>query len=361
MKIVHIITSLGTGGAEKLIVDLLPLLKHDGMDVSLVVMNPERTPFYLLLEKTGISIINMKWLKSYYNPLYILKFLGIMRKFDIVHVHLTAPLLFAAISKIFCSVPLCVTEHSTYNRRRRYFFLRKFDKWVYNQCDVIACISEATRVSLIDYLGGTKSNIITIENGIDIKRYSSAKPIIYKEQSLRCILVMVGGLREEKDQDTLIKALSLLPRNAFELWIVGDGPRRNELEKLTSQLQLDDEIKFWGNRFDVPELLKTSDIVIMSSHWEGFGLAALEGMAAGKPLIASDVNGLSSIVNNYGLLFNPGEVSDLANKILRLYTDKNLYDSIALKCVNRSLDFDISMTKEKYEEMYNELCCHHTS
>lgn len=113
---------------------------------------------------------------------------------------------------------------------------------------------------------------------------------------------------------------------------------------------------FLGLRSDVPRLLKSADIVVMSSHWEGFGLAAVEGMAACKPVVASNVPGLAEIVNGYGFLFDEGDVQKLREIIKKLFCDKPLYDEVAYKCLKRALDFDIEKMLQEYWEVYTVLC-----
>ena len=76
----------------------------------------------------------------------------------------------------------------------------------------------------------------------------------------------------------------LLPQNQFLLWLIGDGELFDEVSTYAAKSPVHENIRFWGNRSDVPILLRTSDIIVMSSHWEGFGLAAVEGMAAKKPV-----------------------------------------------------------------------------
>ena len=119
MKILHVITTLYTGGAEKLMVDLLPRMKQAGHKVELCVFDGTRTPFFEQLEKNGIRIHWFHKGGSVYNPLNIYRLWRLMRKgWDIVHTHNTAPQLFAAFGEVLCSVVLVTTENTTSNRRR---------------------------------------------------------------------------------------------------------------------------------------------------------------------------------------------------------------------------------------------------
>jgi glycosyltransferase involved in cell wall biosynthesis len=108
-------------------------------------------------------------------------------------------------------------------------------------------------------------------------------------------------------------------------------------------------------RDDVYSILKASDIVVMASHFEGFGLAAVEGMAAGKPIVASNVDGLRDVVANAGILFRPKDEVELASCLLKLKKDKNYYYMIADKCKQRSLYFSSEKMSESYLQLYNKL------
>ena len=106
---------------------------------------------------------------------------------------------------------------------------------------------------------------------------------------------------------------------------------------------------------DVPQLLKTADIVVLSSKFEGMSLSSIEGMASGKPFIASDVPGLSEIVKGAGILFPLGDEKKLAAEILRLANDSAYYGKIATQCFNRAKEFDISNMVNKHIALYQEL------
>ena len=104
MRILHVITTLETGGAEKLMVDVLPRLKQLGHDVDLAVLKWRHTPFYEQLEAAGVRIIGFSQRESVYSPLHIFRLWRLMRHYDIVHSHNFASQLFAAIASVVCSV-----------------------------------------------------------------------------------------------------------------------------------------------------------------------------------------------------------------------------------------------------------------
>ena len=164
---------------------------------------------------------------------------------------------------------------------------------------------------------------------------------------------MVAGFREQKDHETVIRAIKLLPAE-YKLLLVGDGVRRTTIEEYISSLQLNDRVKLLGVRTDVYSLIKMSDFSVLSSHWEGFGLAAAEAMACGVPTIASNVDGLSSVVENGGILFEKGNIDDLKNKILMLENDE-VYKHYSKLGIEKAKQYDIKLMINKLQDLYKVL------
>ena len=162
---------------------------------------------------------------------------------------------------------------------------------------------------------------------------------------------MVAGFRYQKDQETLIRAFNILPED-YELWLIGDGERRSIIEQCIKDNKLEDHVLLLGIRSDIPSLLKSVDVVVQSSHWEGFGLAAVEGMAAGKPVIASDVDGLAQVVEGAGILFPLGDEKKLADIIKQLIEEQTYYQQVAARCWERAQMFDIQKMVDAYNEVY---------
>lgn len=352
MKIIHVITSLRTGGAEKLMVDLLPRLRDLGNNVELLLFDGTRTPFYDELKKKGIRIHHLAIGGNVYNPLNIFRLKKYLNDYDIIHTHNTACQYFVPLAKTLyrAKCKLFTTEHSTNNRRRQYKLFKYLDKFIYSRYKFTISISEKATNSLSHFVG-YKDNIITIENGVNISKFQKLNvPNFYNNEK---IATMVAGFREAKDQDTLIKTLSLLPQE-YKLWLVGDGERRLVLENLVAELNLSDRVKFWGIRSDIPQILEKSHIVVLSSHWEGLSLSSVEGMASGRPFIASDVDGLREVVGGYGILFPHQDAKTLAKEIKSLCENRDKYNQVALACQERAKRYDIKKMAEKYNQRYHE-------
>lgn len=356
MRILHVITSLRTGGAEKLMVDLLPRLKMHGHEVDLLLFDGTATPFRRAAEEAGIKVMDLGCGGSVYSPLRLIRLFPYLRKYDIVHTHNTACQLFAAVSSLVANPVLFTTEHNTSNRRRAWKWYNAIDRWMYSCYRKVICISDKTEANLRNSIDSPDKKIVTINNGIDVNNYASAVPSdLYKEKfGCSTALMQVAGFRHQKDQDTVIHTLTHLPESTH-LYLVGDGERRPQLEQLIAELNLEKRVHLLGIRSDVASLLAAADIVIMSSHWEGFGLAAVEGMATGRPVIASDVDGLREVVEGAGVLFPHGDSEALANEILRLENDPELYAAVAGRCRDRARLYDISTMADSYARLYDSI------
>ena len=139
------------------------------------------------------------------------------------------------------------------------------------------------------------------------------------------------------------------------LLLVGEGPLKEKNQNLAKEIGVEDRVHFLGFRNDVPRILRTVDIVVLSSHWEGFGLAAVEGMAAGKPVVASDVPGLRDIVQGAGMLFLKENSAELADKIKKLFQEEDEYNKVVKRCIARAGSLSIKRMLERYINVYKEL------
>ena len=350
MKILHVITSLRTGGAEKLMVDLLPRLRDLGNDVELLLFDGTRTPFYEELENMRIKIHHLAIEGNVYNPLNTFRLREYLKNYDIIHTHNTACQYFVPLAKILsrAKCKLFTTEHNTFNRRRTIFGWKYIDRFIYSQYKTIISISEKATDNLIAFIGN-KYKIRTIENGIDLSKFKFLSPVNFNSKDK--IITMIAGFRKQKDQDTLIKAISLLPQE-YRLWLVGDGERRTILEDLVTELYLGNRVKFLGIQSDIPQILENSHIVVLSSHWEGLSLSSVEGIASGRPFIASDVDGLREVVSGHGVLFPHQDAKALANEIKSLCENRNKYNEVSLACQEKAKQYDINIMAKKYNNLY---------
>lgn len=347
MKILHVITSLEIGGAEHLLTDLLPL-QASSENVSLLVYERVNNDFEKTLERANIQILCMNE-HNYHNPRLIFRMRRIFRDYDLVHAHLFPTIYWASLAARGLNVKLIYTEHSTYNSRRKKWYFRSIERFMYSRYDKIISISQKTQDALVSWLGQQSNRFVVINNGIDIMRYASVKvPVVPKS------LIMVSRFASSKDQETVIRAMQYIDKDAT-LRLVGDGENRHYCEALTTELGVSDRVKFLGARFDVPELVASSYIGIQSSNWEGFGLTAVEIMACGKPVLATNVDGLKQVVEGAGELFSRANFTELAAKVNYLLSDKVYYEAISERCRNRAKKYDISVMNTLYLQLYKSL------
>lgn len=364
MKILHIIDTLSMGGAENVLAGLAAGEKRLGHEVSVMpLVCPVHTPVRDKMEKEGVSVIPIMEKGTVYNPLLIFKIAGVIRRYDIIHVHLFPALYWTAFAKFltFSNVPMVYTEHSTNNKRRHNVFLHFVDRLVYKNGykRIISCaekVLDTYKEAFPDI-----RHVCYINNGIDTKRFQNATP--YTKRDLlgidenSFVVTMVARFMFMKRQDTIVEAIEKLPEYVHAVFVGGNKEDEGliRVKRLAEEKGIENRVHFLYIRTDVPRILKTSDVVIMASDYEGLSLSSIEGMAAGKPFIATNVNGLKEVVGGAGLLFENKHSEELAAHINRLLSDNEFYQKIADDCMHRALDYDIEGMVNSYSKVYNEV------
>ncbi|MDR3258914.1 MAG: glycosyltransferase [Fusobacteriaceae bacterium] len=359
MRVLQVINNLGSGGAEKLVNDCSIKMNDIGIDIEIAVLE-EKGSIYIndLIEKNiKIHILSID---KIYSLITFIKLFMLLKKgkYSIVHAHIFPTFYYVGIlSLFFNNVNFIYTEHNTNNRRRLYKFFKIIEKFMYSRYKMIICISEKTKTNLREYINDHSKKIKTIHNGIDLEKYINSIPVERRNLNLLLtyedkIVTMVGRFSHQKDQITLIKAINILPET-YKLLLIGEGELKNKTIEFVNDIKLSDRVFFLGLRKDVPNILKSSDIVVLSSRWEGFGLAALEGMASKVPTIVSDVEGMKEIINNQNILFEVGNAESLAKKIKEISENKEFYHKIAKLGFERSLLFSLDSMVKGYIKIYN--------
>lgn len=356
MRILHVIPKLEIGGAQGLLENVLPLISET-YDISVVVYRKTGSEIEKNLEKKGIPVYSLE--ASPRSPKAITRLKKYLKNADLIHFHLFPTQYYGILSNIGINKPIIFTEHSTFNKRRNHKFLKPIEKIIYKKFLKIVCISEPVRNSLAEWLSenGDTSKFTVIENGINLPRFENPKASSRKELFGRegTPLLMISRFTDSKDHETVVKSLLYLRNPDIYVVFVGEGENRNSTEELAERLGVREKIIFLGERKDIPEIIKTSEIGIQSSNWEGFGLSAIEMMAGGIPVVASDVEGLNAIIKDKDLLFRKGDAEDLAYKIDRLLSDSKLYSEKVQKVKETAGKFSIDKTAKKYIDLYSEI------
>ena len=231
-------------------------------------------------------------------------------------------------------------------------------KFSIEQSDGVTAVSR----SLTNY--SIEKEISVIPNFVDTEVYKKIsinncafrKHIAPKGEK---ILVHTSNFRPIKRVSDAIRVFDIVQKEVpSKLLLVGDGPDRSECERLTRELNLTDSVKFLGKQDGLVEILSSSDIFLIPSQSESFGLAALEAMSCGLPVISSSVGGLPELVkhNECGFIAEIGDVERMAKYTLDLLTNDKKYEVFSHNARTRTLDnFDKSIIVPMYEQHYKNI------
>ncbi|MCK5528295.1 MAG: glycosyltransferase family 4 protein [Kiritimatiellae bacterium] len=345
MTIHHIINELpfDMGGAEKII-----SLLHEGL--------LEKKISSRLVSLAGVSSLGAKTpysIESFMNVYSYIK--NNCKMDDIIHAHLFPTMLYVslAVRMLRWRGNVVCTEHSTHNRRRGSFFGKIIDWQTYRGYKKIFCISSATRDALQDWMPSMADKCLVIENGAELP-FDTFTP---RENHRKLIIASVGRLHKIKNYETALKALASLDDLDFEYHIAGTGVEEKHLRETSIQLGLKDKVKFRGYVEDIASFLQQADVFIITSRWEGFGLAAVEAMNAGLPVIASDVPGLSEITDSEpkcSIMVSPEKPAEITDAVMQLL-DRDRRIELGKSAFERSLLFSKERMIDSYIAEYKKI------
>lgn len=351
MKILHITNALSSGGVTTLLLEILPFLAKEHK-VSLLLLG-ENTEKYLLDDKLKDIKVTFLNQKSFYSIKNIFKIRKIIKENDITHTHLFPTQYVVFLATLFLNKKIITTEHSNWNKRRKYFIFKVIEKIVYKKYSKIIAVSEEAKRNLIDWIG-MEEKIITIPNGIELEEYKNGKNIRNELWSLKeneKLICMIARFSKQKDQKTLINAMKLLS-DEIKCLFIGVGETLGEMKKYVKANNLENKIKFLGYRDDVKDVLKSVDLNILSTNYEGLPLIVLETLATGTLMLGSDIEGINSILKYNNLLFEKGNEIELAQKIENLLYDKTLIKNSKEKIDKIIKEYSSKEMLEKYREIY---------
>ncbi len=258
-------------------------------------------------------------------------------------------------------VPHVVTGIRVAERRKRWHL--RLARWADGWVDRHVCVSESVRAFSAGAGGLPNDKLLVIPNGVDLKRFATARsapPSDLGIPSGRRLLAFVGRLDRQKGLDWLLR---LLPRMLdglpdYDLLVVGAGPRRVALAELAAQVGLVDRVRFVGYRGDIPKILAASELLLLPSRWEGMPNVVLEAMAAGKPVVATEVEGVVEALGPAGSrqIVRPDHGEAFAAKVRVILQDAAL--AAELGQANRARveeHFSITAMVESYERLYESL------
>jgi glycosyltransferase involved in cell wall biosynthesis len=354
MRVLHVINSLILAGAEVHLSEMLPRMRQRGLEVAVLALKHLDSPLENDLRAAGFHFLPSRG-SVIYSPSHICSLVKHISSFDVVHSHLFPAQLWVAASARLANrhIPLVTSEPSTHNRRRRRW-ARPLDLWMYQNYTKIICNSDATAEHLIRWVPEVADRVSVIHNGVPVQRFQDAEPAnkaeVLPTASGRPVVMFVARFDPTKDHATLLRATRKVPD--AELVLVGDGDARPAMQKLASDLGIGERVHFLGRRPDIPQLLKLADLYVHASHCEGFGIAAVEAMSAGLPVVASDVPGLKEVVKGAGRLVPPRDEEALAEAISDILRSRQIRQRMAAASQTRAAHFTIDRTVDSLTRIY---------
>jgi glycosyltransferase involved in cell wall biosynthesis len=335
-------------------------LKHNGYSFRYVVQ--PGSPLHEKAVEAGLPVLPLK-ISGEADAFSILRLsLAMKRKrcqlVDFHDAHSTAV---GSAAASLAKVPLrVISRRVDFPLKKNVLSRRKYTKNV----DAIIAISEAVKNVLVE--GGIDTKLIrVIPAGIDFSPYEdrSSKDYLCRELSFNrddFLVGIVAQLSDDKGHKYLIQASKHLREHTpkIKIIIVGEGPLRMELNKLVKEIHGEDMVFFMGFREDIPQILKSLDVFVLSSEHEGLGSILMDAMAYRLPIVATRVGGIPEVIEHRktGLLVPPQRPNSLAKAILKIYEDRELAKQLGQKgyeVVHRKFSAEAMALKaiDLYEEL----------
>lgn len=360
------------GGSGVVATELGKALADHGHQVHFVTYNqPARLDFFsenLFYHEVAVS----KYPLFEYPPYELAlasRLVDVVRfeKLDILHVHYAIPHASAAFmaKQILMTygiyIPVVTTLHGTditlVGKDRTYQPVVTFS---INKSDGVTAVSENLRKDTYDFFE-IENEIRVIPNFIDMHRFSLKAKDHFKKAIAPAgekILIHTSNFRKVKRTTDVIKIFAkVIERIPSKLLMVGDGGERTECEQLARDLGVSDNVRFLGKQDAIEEILSVSDLFLMPSQSESFGLAALEAMACKVPVVSSNAGGLPelNVDGVTGFLKEVGDVDGMAERAIYILEDENRLKTFKENSLARAKEFDLSIILPVYESYYTEV------
>ena len=287
-----------------------------------------------------------------------------LHKIELLHVHYAIPHAYAAymakqmLAEQQIDIPIVTTLHgSDITLVGSHPFYKPAVTFSINNSDVVTSVSESLKLDT-ENIFNIKREIHVVPNFIDIQKYERLRNTCSREQLVgpdEHLLAHVSNFRPVKRVNDVLSVFAEVNKKLnSRLILVGDGPERQSAEKYASELGLSDSVHFVGKSNDVYKILCSSDLFLLPSQTESFGLAALEAMAARTPVITTDQGGLPEVVENEssGYLCSCGDVDAMANHAIDVLSDANKLQQFTTAAFERAKTFDIHKIIPMYIQLY---------
>lgn len=330
MRILYVIDGFGVGGAEMLLLDLLDEARRRGFVTHVAYFSPGPLADDVARRADGVTRLSRHRLRD---PRALWRAVRLMRAFrpDVVHTHLTKSDLVGQLAARIVGVPRRImTFHNTDAWRRRRLPTLIYKLLTAGATRRIAVSAEVARH--IAQTGTAPANAIeVIANGVDTDRFDPARqtPLAQLAAPVGAVRVaIIGRLTAQKDHENFLAAAARLAQSqpAVHFYIIGEGELRAALEDRARALALlPDRLTFTGILRDMPAVLAASDVVVLSSAWEGLPIILLEAMAMARAIVATAVGEIPTLLEaGAGIVVPPGDPEALAAAIRQLVDDPGL-------------------------------------
>lgn len=377
INVMHITNNIGyASSVERLILTLTEKIDKPRFSISIVSLTePERVSKIFLdsARNLGAPTNLIPWKRSKPFAASILKLTKLIKKYeiDIVHTHEVRTNLVGLIAARLTGVKVVASIHGWVMNTVPFLWklYQHFDRRVIRRCDHIIVGSNFLRDEIIK-MGLSSQKVTTIHNAIDTANLDlSASSLNFRKKynlnSTDTLIGTVGRISKEKGHKYLLEAAKIVIQEHpdVKFLIVGEGKIRAELEIYAKSLGIFDNVIFTGYYKNLSEVLAVIDLFVIPSLTESLPLAVLEAMAAGKPVISTNVGGIPEIIihGETGLLVRPQNGMELANSIITMLNNNDLLFKMAKKgkqLVNT--EFSIHNFIEQTESLYSNIVRNHT-
>ncbi|MCA9735959.1 MAG: glycosyltransferase family 4 protein [Deferribacteres bacterium] len=367
IRVLHVIDKFSMDGVNpsscsRLFAQWIPLHNKEKFQVDVVGLRPKDASG-AYLEQHGIKVYYIE--EGKYSPKNINAIAEIARKgnYDILHLHGYSSANFGRLAGKKSGAKTIVHEHAVLKVLPHQYII---DWLLRNKGDVGLGVSKAVKEFMVKGRSVPSDAIDVIWNGIPIQEFTriDAGKVAQFRESLDVpndafLIGTVTRLREEKGNKYLLDAFAEIAKSNSNVYLVlvGDGPLKAELQQQAHTLNVAARIRFTGFVADIPVALGALDLVVIPSLREGFGLALVEAMAAGKPIVASYVGGMRELAENErnALMTPPADVSALVQAINRLINDVPFRTKISAQARKDAEQYSIEKNVEKLEELYTRM------
>ena len=355
LRVLHVIETLSSGGAERLLVTMLPNLVSQGVHAEVVVLRPP-LDLQIDLEAVGITVHLLpkrgRW--SLLKAASDLARIASVREIDIIHAHLYFPTAVTALSKLlklFHGVTHATFHNLAYsgaNKNTWKLALRKklMRTLVSLGIDQPQAVSQASAEHFSQAFG--LRNVVVINNAFDVSVVEAIR--VSRGDSI----VLPGRLVAEKGHLDLIAALTKLRFSCPPVIFAGEGPLRAQLEVEIAKTGLPISITGKLNHIDMLETIAMARLVVIPSRFEGFGLTALEALALGTPIVASTAGGLPEVLGDVGFQVPPGDAVALSAATEAALCDKEWAHAQDAAGRARASKFDVSVVAKQQINLYQQ-------